>query len=413
MRIGIVEIGEPLPLEQDVRLHRSLNFAKYLASQGNEVHFWTSNFSHANKVFVTQKDHEDIWQGVNMHYLKGLGYKANISMRRFLHEYHFGKKLYKRLQDEFAYDIFYLPVPTISSSYYAAKFCQETKTPYIVDIVDRWPEAIFNLFPKILRSIVKLTLHSLTRKMRYITRNSSAIWGCSDSYMNYGFSFLKAKDKKPNFIFYLGYEKLSYDGHLLKNAHLILSQKGINRKDINIFFVGTIGKFFEFETVIIAARKIQDMNPRIKFIIAGDGSSLQDIKKLAHGLSNVIFLGWINAPMIQACMELSTIGLAPYSEKELFAMPNKPFEYMSAGLPILSSIQNELPSILEKYSCGYTYKYNDHTSLISGLMHLIDSEKLDSARNGALRVFNTKFSHSVIHKKAESELLKYVKKNNR
>ena len=58
MKISIVEIGEPLPLEENVRLLRYGNFCRYLASKGHEVTWWTSSFSHMPKkhlVDSTQK----------------------------------------------------------------------------------------------------------------------------------------------------------------------------------------------------------------------------------------------------------------------------------------------------------------------------------------------------------------------
>ena len=73
MRIGIIEIGEPVPLEENVRFHRSLKFAKFLASKGHEVVFWTSNFSHASKKFLTKDDYHQDWNGIKINYIHGTG----------------------------------------------------------------------------------------------------------------------------------------------------------------------------------------------------------------------------------------------------------------------------------------------------------------------------------------------------
>jgi len=51
MKIWLVTIGEPLPLgiSKDDRLHRTGQFARYCASKGHEVVWWTSTFDHFRK----------------------------------------------------------------------------------------------------------------------------------------------------------------------------------------------------------------------------------------------------------------------------------------------------------------------------------------------------------------------------
>lgn len=407
MKIGIVEIGEPLPLEKDARFHRSLKFAKYLASKGHNVTFWTSNFSHSQKIFLTDGDHTQQWENVSINYLRGIGYKKNISLRRYLHEKHFSKKLISYLKTDLDYDLFYIPVPTISAAYATASFCKKNDIPYVVDIVDRWPEAIFNLFPNYIRFFVKFLLASLIKKMSYICNNAAAIWGCSKSYLRYGKTFLEKGREVSNFVYYLGYEMLDEDPQLVNNARQNIIENGINQNDLNIFFVGTIGRFFNLKTVISAARKLSTKK-NIKFIIAGDGSSLNYFKNLSRDLNNIVFLGWIDAPHIQACMELCSIGLAPYSENELFSMPNKPFEYMSGGLAIISSIQDELPEFLSEYKCGITYKHNDVDSLLDAIAYFENDKRLNEAQLSSLELFNKRFKSSLVNRDAENELKKIV-----
>ena len=49
---------------------------------------------------------------------------------------------------------------------------------------------------------------------------------------------------------------LDEDPQLVNNARQNIIENGINQNDLNIFFVGTIGRFFNLKTVISAARKI-------------------------------------------------------------------------------------------------------------------------------------------------------------
>ena len=158
---------------------------------------------------------------------------------------------------------------TISAAFAASKFCKKEEIPYVIDIVDRWPEAIFNLFPVYVRPLIKILLWNLTLKMRFICENANAIWGCSKSYLAYGKSFVRNRQDILSYVYYLGYEKLNENSSLVNKAINNFKQKGIDPNDLNIFFVGTVGKFFNLGTVIEAAKEFKRSNKKIKFIIAG------------------------------------------------------------------------------------------------------------------------------------------------
>jgi glycosyltransferase involved in cell wall biosynthesis len=68
-----------------------------------------------------------------------------------------------------------------------------------------------------------------------------------------------------------------------------------------------------------------------------------------------VFTGWLDAAGLAAMMRLAALGLAAYSDKAAQSLPNKIFEYMAGGVPILSSLPGECARFLSTHQCGVTY----------------------------------------------------------
>src|SRR3989304_935887 len=148
----------------------------------------------------------------------------------------------------------------------------------------------------------------------------------------------------------------------------------VGGEDFNLCFFGTIGRQFDLETVIDAAWRLKEGDRPFRFVICGSGDKLEFYRKKASGCPNVLFPGWVNRADILALMQMSAAGLAPYRNKPdfLLSLPNKPLEYLSAGLPVVSSLKGTLKRLLEEHHCGMTYGEGDPDSLVATLVFLHD-----------------------------------------
>jgi glycosyltransferase involved in cell wall biosynthesis len=140
-------------------------------------------------------------------------------------------------------------------------------------------------------------------------------------------------------------------------------------------FFGHIGHQFDLETVIEAARRLRERGRAVRFVLCGTGSRLDEYQAQARGLDNVLFPGWIGAAEIWALMRLSAVGLAPYRDVGHFTrnLPNKPAEYFSAGLPVISSLNDGvLRDLLDRHECGLVYQNGAPETLVDVLATLSD-----------------------------------------
>jgi glycosyltransferase involved in cell wall biosynthesis len=410
MKVWILEIGEPLPLEPDVRLHRHGLFSKFLASQNVDVTWWTSSFSHAPKKHFVEHDELRVVDGVKMQFIRGPGYPRNISLARIRHNKHFASRFRELAEQSEQPDVIIAPIPIIEAAYEAVEYAKSRGVKVLADIRDLWPQELKERAPKPLQPLARLMLFQAYRKMSHFCKNADGIMGICDSYLQYGLDFAQRSRAPTDAVFHLGYSPQSVSSDKLSDARAWRDQQGLCTGALNICFFGTIGKYFDLATVIQAAREVQGQ-ANIQWILCGDGSEAERFKKLAGDLPHVKFPGWVKAPQIQALMEKAHVGLAPYRKDAHMALPNKPFEYMSGGLAVLSSIKQELPDLLDAHKCGVSYTADSVSDLKDKVLRLYKDQDAcramgDRGRKLFLKDFTTEqvFAKALNHIQAVAEL---------
>lgn len=408
MNIWVLEIGEPLPIEGKVRQHRYGQFTRALSSFGHDVTWWTSSFSHAPKKNFVDKDEERIINGVRLKLMYSEGYRRNVSLARIRHNRLMADKFKKWAARVTTPDLVIAPVPTIETAEACVQYASEKKVPVLLDIRDLWPDELKNLAPEILRPLARMALTRSYRRMGQICRQATGIMGVSQSYMEYGLEFAGRPAGTLDCVFPLGYASLPVSPESMPAAREWTRQIGLDPSAFICCFFGTIGRYFDLGTVIGAA-KILEKEFKVQFLLGGDGSSIENFRAMASGVSSVIFPGWLDAPKLAAVMEISKAGLAPYAKGAAMSLPNKPFEYMAGGLPVVSSIQHELKDILAENLCGKTYRADSVDELCQVIRELRtnDVERIRMGQNGR-RLLEEKFATEKVFQRMNEHFTRVV-----
>ncbi len=403
MNIWVLEIGEPLPLEKGVRLHRYGQFTRYLADQGHQVTWWTSSFSHAPKVHLVDQDTEILESGLRLKVIKGLGYSRNVSLARIKHQKDFATKFLEYASRETKPDLILAPVPTIEGAFAAVSWARENKIPVFVDVRDLWPDELVDIAPAPARPILRFAVRGLYKKMSFLCKNATGVIGVSPRYLNYGLKFAERELGKKDHIFPLGYSKSKASARGAMPPKIL--ELNLNPDRFIVSFIGTIGKFFDLETVVKVARRFHSEGKQVDFVLAGAGSGLESVKEQAKGLPNVYFPGWLKEDEIESLLKLSAVGLAPYKSDAKMEMPNKPYEYMSRGLPLLSSLKGSLEELIDKEELGLNYTADDENDLYAKVLILMQNQEHSKQMGkNALSLFEARFSTEVVFKQAEQFL---------
>lgn len=103
----------------------------------------------------------------------------------------------------------------------------------------------------------------------------------------------------------------------------------------------------------IAARRY----PHIKLLLAGSGETFNDVHAIAIALpcsERIEFTGSYTAKDLVELYGKTDIGILPYAEQQFrqYTLPNKAFDYMACGKPIISSGLRPMKRLLDQTGAG-------------------------------------------------------------
>jgi len=240
------------------------------------------------------------------------------------------------------------------------------RTHLAVWVQDLWPESL---------SATGFINNKFVLKMvSYLVK---AIYACSDTLLVQSQAFiapvsaLARRDKIqyfPNAIDDMQ-EQVAND----EDKTIPESLKSLLETSFCLVFAGNIGTAQSIETLIKAARSLRDV-PEIKIVLVGKGSVLewaqQEVAYLQ--LENVVFAGAYPMSVMPLIFSRSKALLVLLKADELFSytIPSKVQAYMSAGRPIIASINGEAARIINEAGAGLTCPAEDAEGLAERILQL-------------------------------------------
>jgi glycosyltransferase involved in cell wall biosynthesis len=138
---------------------------------------------------------------------------------------------------------------------------------------------------------------------------------------------------------------------------------------------------------VVRSAAFYGKNTRLVFL--GYGSLRGTLEALAEELlldGKVHFIDAVPPDELLAITASATIGVVPYQPVSLnnrLALPNKIFEYLAVGLPVIVSDIPELRRIVSSTGCGLAYDPYDPRALGDAVNRLLHPDALERARIAA------------------------------
>ncbi len=169
-------------------------------------------------------------------------------------------------------------------------------------------------------------------------------------------------------------------------SELVL-QKALEEKENAVCFVGAISRLRGVKELVEAAFLVN-----VKLYLAGkftESDFEQEVKELP-GWKNVVECGHLDREQVANLMAKCIAGIVTFlpAPNHCNSQPNKMFEYMSAGLPVICSNFPLWKEIIETNECGICVNPSDPKSIADGIKKIATSYKFAAkfGKNGELAI---------------------------
>ncbi len=152
----------------------------------------------------------------------------------------------------------------------------------------------------------------------------------------------------------------------------------VRSSDLLAVFAGTHGTANGLDAVLDAAAELRRRGRNdIKLLLIGQGKLKPDLQDRARreALDNVIFHEPVNKARLAGLMAASDVGLQILANVPAFyygTSPNKFFDYIAAGLPVLNNYPGWLAQMITDNACGFAVPPDNAVALAEALERAAD-----------------------------------------
>lgn len=177
---------------------------------------------------------------------------------------------------------------------------------------------------------------------------------------------------------------------------------------VDLMFAGNIGSAQSIPTILRAAKILEDYSD-IRWHIVGDGSKIDDCKRMAveMELDNVIFHGRKERSEMPKYFAMADAMLLTMFDDPFVSLtlPRKAQAYMAAGKPIIGAADGEIPFVIEKAGCGFCAKAEDPQGLADAVLKFIEYPDKHRLGSNAKLYYERNFSRDEFMDRLEAALM--------
>ena len=158
--------------------------------------------------------------------------------------------------------------------------------------------------------------------------------------------------------------------------------EGVNNSDLMVIFTGTHGIANGLDAVLDTAVELQKRGREdIKLVLVGQGKLKPELERkvTALALKNVVFHPPVNKEKLAGLMVSADVGMQVLANIPAFyygTSPNKFFDYIAAGLPVINNYPGWLAGMIQEKKCGFVVEPENPTAFANALEQAASDRKV-------------------------------------
>ena len=288
-------------------------------------------------------------------------------------------------------ELIYAITPTVFSSMIGYIYSIPTKSFFIYEASDLWPEELLAF--KINFSFIVMYFGKLLAKLSYslpnmlVATSELAAKYIATNYnpkvMIYTMPIGVEPDKQPTRSKETSREELiekQIIPSLLKNKFIVL-------------YAGVISKVTRVENLVYAADKLKDDEKNIVFLIIGEGDEKANLEKIKSNsnLSNLLILPFQHTSLVPSMISAADVCVVSLPSDPIYdvTVSTKFFEYLSYHKPQIGICKGELANIINSNEIGRTVTDGQIDKLVDAILFMKYSPTIiDSMEKNAITLLH-------------------------
>ena len=386
MKIWLINNYTMLP--EHGPMTRQYYFAKELSARGHEVTVFAGSHIHNSDIQLVEGERWKIWQEQPFRwvYVHTLAYgksrkKQILSMFQFYRNTAIAAQYFRK-----QYGVVLGSSAHPLTALLAVRLGQKYHCKSIAEIRDLWPESIVAYG---IAGPHNPAVLALRRLEKWIYKKADAVVFTMEGAYDYIVEQGWDKDIPRSKVHYInnGVDLEQFDYN--KEHFRIDDPELLNPELFKIVFAGTLVLSNNIDGMLDLAKRLQKY-PNVRFLIWGNGeyteSMLRRIDK--EQINNVCYKGLVEkkyVPFIVSHADVNFMHAAPTSLYRYGASPNKLFDYLAAGRPIMQDFTFN-GDIVSKYACGVSCDWDlDRVEQAFDELYHANAEQRAAMREGALK----------------------------
>ena len=271
--------------------------------------------------------------------------------------------------------------------------------PFLFEVRDLWPQFAVGVGVLKNRIIIRLS----EGLERFLYRHADRVLVNSPGYIGH----VRQRGAKQVELIPNGVDTGMFDpgadGKAFRSLH------GLEGRFV-VLYAGAHGLSNDLGVVLQTARLLEGKSS-IRFVLLGDGKEKASLQRQASemGLENVLFLPPVPKSQVPGILAAADACIAILMPIEAYrtTYPNKVFDYMAAGRPVVLAIDGVIRQVVEQAGCGVFVQPGDPSALAGAILDL-EKHRKDARRMGVAgrKAVLRQFSREII----AADLLRVLEK---